>query len=169
MGHVPVIAGLRYVSVRLPSLASMVCYLLNQLVRQRGLGKRRACLVVQNKLRLATAVADNSPKASATTQPRHPADSQSHSSDSLLRLNRPRPMSAHSRIPVRGPRRGRRLPAPAAWPPVHYFGLGRLSAPTAVSLSLAQRRRRIENPAIMRLSAHLQEMASLLNRPPPKP
>jgi hypothetical protein len=63
MGHVPVIAGLRYVSVRLPSLASMVCYLLNQLVRQRGLGKRRACLVVQNKLHLATAVADNSPKA----------------------------------------------------------------------------------------------------------
>jgi hypothetical protein len=87
MGHVPVIAGLRYVSVRLPSLASMVCYLLNQLVRQRGLGKRRACLVVQNKLRLATAVADNSPKVSATAQPRHRADSQSHSSDSLLRLN----------------------------------------------------------------------------------
>lgn len=88
MGHVPVIAGLCYVSVRLPSLASIVCYLLNQLVRQRGLGKRRACLVVQNKLRLATAVADKQPHGI-----RHGhslvigADSQSHSSDSLLRLN----------------------------------------------------------------------------------
>jgi hypothetical protein len=51
---------------------------------------------------------------------------------------------------------------------MRYLGRVRSSRPT-VSLSLAQRPPAIEKPEITGFLRIRQEMASLLNRPPPKP